>query len=433
MRLFFSDSAFMDNAINILEARGMLEAETSPEIREAVGAPQVVYAGFDPTSDSLQAGNLVAIMMLAHFQRCGHKVIAVVGGATGRIGDPSGKAAERQLLTNEQIESNLTGIRENLERFLDFDHPTAPAIIVNNNDWMKDFTFVDFLRDIGKHFRMGRMLSKDSVRTRLESEEGMSFCEFSYQVLQGYDFLHLYREHGCTIQLGGSDQWGNITAGIDLVHKLAGAQAYGVTAPLVCDSSGQKFGKSEGNAVYLSSARTSVYNFYQYFVRTGDEDVIRFLRIFTFLPLSEVEALEKALKEAPEKREAQRRLAEELTRLVHGEDGLATALKASEVLFGGSLEGCDATQLLAIFADVPSKQLTVDQVRDVPAVDVAVESGLANSKGEMRRLIQNGGFYVNNIRVDSHEQLIRSDDLIEDRILILRSGKKKYHLVELVG
>ena len=264
----------MSNVVETLRARGLFEAATSETIDEVVATPQTVYAGFDPTSSSLQVGNLVAIMGLAHFQRAGHKVIALVGGATGMIGDPSGKSDERTLLTEEAVAENVIGIRENLERFLDFDHTTAPAAIVNNNDWFATYGFVPFLRDIGKHFRMGSMLSKESVKSRLGSEAGMSFTEFSYQLLQGYDFLHLLDEHGCTMQLGGSDQWGNITAGTDLIRKLRGADAYGLTLPLVCDSTGQKFGKSAGNAVYLSEAKTSCYDFYQFFVRTEDADVV---------------------------------------------------------------------------------------------------------------------------------------------------------------
>jgi len=246
----------MENVIDVMESRGILDAVTSDDVKKAVEKPLTVYAGFDPSSDSLQVGNFVTIMGLCHFQRCGHKVIAVVGGATGMIGDPSGKSSERQLLTAEQVEKNLAGIKENLSRFLDFEHPTAPAKILNNNDWFKDFTFIDFLRDVGKHFRMGSMLSKDSVRSRLESENGMSFTEFSYQLLQSYDFLRLLDDHDCTVQLGGSDQWGNITAGTDLIHKLRDRRAYGVTMPLVCDSSGQKFGKSAGNAIYLDAKKS---------------------------------------------------------------------------------------------------------------------------------------------------------------------------------
>jgi tyrosyl-tRNA synthetase len=421
----------MTNVISILESRGLLDDVTSPDIRDKVEQPLTVYAGFDPTSNSLQVGNLVTIMMLAHFQRCGHKVIALVGGATGQIGDPSGKSAERQLLGVEDIRRNAEGIRENLSRFLDFDHPTAPAIILNNLDWIGQFSFIDFLRDVGKHFRMGTMLGKESVRARLDSEAGMSFCEFSYQLLQAYDFLHLYTEHDCTIQIGGSDQWGNITAGIDLVHRLRSGQTYGVTSPLVTDSSGAKLGKSEGHALYLSADKTPVYQFYQYFVRIDDADVIRLLNIFTFLDPSEIAELEKSLAQEPEKREAQKRLAAEITRMVHGEDGLRIAQKATEVLFGGSLEGCSADDLMTIFADVPSADLTRAEVNGANVVDVVAASGLCSSKGEARRLIQNGGLYVNNQRIEDPAKAVEQDDLVDDRVLILRSGKKKYCLVRI--
>ena len=283
----------MQDVIDILKARGLLEAVTDPALQQKLCAgPVTLYGGFDPTSSSLQIGNLAAIMVLAHFQRCGHKVIALVGGATGMIGDPSGKSDERSLLSAEEVARNAVGIRENLSRFLDFNHPSAPAMLVNNHDWMKQFTFVDFLRDVGKHFRLGAMLAKESVKARLNSEAGMSFAEFSYQLLQAYDFLHLYDKFGCALQVGGSDQWGNITAGIDLVRKLRGADAYGATFPLVCDSAGRKFGKSEGNDVYLDSAKTSCYDFYQFFFRVEDADVGRLLRVFTFLPLAEIESLE---------------------------------------------------------------------------------------------------------------------------------------------
>ena len=281
----------MENVIEILRERGMLDAVTTPDIEKAVESPITVYAGFDPSSDSLQVGNFVTIMGLSHFQRCGHRVIAVAGGATGMIGDPSGKSAERQLLTPDQVDQNLNGIQENLSRFLDFEDVKAPAKILNNHSWFKDFTFIDFLRDVGKHFRMGTMLNKDSVRSRLESDVGMSFTEFSYQLLQGYDFLRLLDDEGCTVQLGGSDQWGNITAGTDLIHKLRDQQAFGVTMPLICDSSGQKFGKSAGNAIYLDARKTSYFDFYQFFVRTDDADVIRFLKVFTFLPLMRLNSM----------------------------------------------------------------------------------------------------------------------------------------------
>jgi len=422
----------MENVIDVMESRGILDAVTSDDVKKAVEKPLTVYAGFDPSSDSLQVGNFVTIMGLCHFQRCGHKVIAVVGGATGMIGDPSGKSSERQLLTAEQVEKNLAGIKENLSRFLDFEHPTAPAKILNNNDWFKDFTFIDFLRDVGKHFRMGSMLSKDSVRSRLESENGMSFTEFSYQLLQSYDFLRLLDDHDCTVQLGGTDQWGNITAGTDLIHKLRDRRAYGVTMPLVCDSSGQKFGKSAGNAIYLDARKTSYFDFYQFFVRTADEDVIRFMRIFTFMPEEEIQEYARKLAEAPEKREAQIRLAEDITRRVHGEEGLRIAQRSTEVLYGAAMDGLKADELLAVFANVPSTELPRNQVVGQPVMNVAADAGLCKSRGEARRLVQGGGLSINNRRVTDISECVAESDIIDGKLLVLRSGKKRNHIVKVV-
>jgi tyrosyl-tRNA synthetase len=420
------------DVVEILGERGLLDNVTAPELRERLRKPAVVYCGFDPTSESLQAGNYVAIMVLCHLQRCGHSVLALVGGATGMIGDPSGKALERSLLTADQVRRNAEGIRENLARFLDFNHPTAPARIVNNHDWLEKFSLIDFLRDVGKHFRMGAMLDKESVRARLASDTGMSFTEFTYQLLQAYDFLHLFDAENCILQVGGSDQWGNITAGIDLIRKLRGGEAYGLTIPLICDSTGQKFGKSQGNAIYLDQRKTSCYSFYQFFFRTMDSDVIRYLKVFTFLPLDEIRALEEELKAAPEKRDAQRRLAEEVTRAVHGEDGLRTAQRASAVLFGESMEGLRADELLEIFADVASTELERPRVEGCSLVDVAAAAGLCKSKGEARRLIESGGLYLNNRRVPGAGVAVGAGDLADGRILVLRSGKRSFHLVKVV-
>jgi len=424
----------MDNVIEVLRQRGLLDTVTSPALEQAAAERQLtVYAGFDPTSESLQVGNFVAIMGLSHFQRCGHKVVALVGGATGMIGDPSGKTSERQLLTEDQVRRNQAGIRENLSRFLDFDHPTAPAVIVNNYDWFRDFSFIAFLREVGKHFRMGAMLGKDSVRSRLDSESGMSFAEFSYQLLQAYDFLHLRDELNCTVQLGGSDQWGNITAGTDLIRKLRGEEAFGLTLPLVCDRSGQKFGKSAGNAIYLDAAKTPVFDFYQFFVRVDDADVIRFLKVFTFLPADEIAEYERRLAEAPEKREAQIRLAEDVTRRVHGEAGLQVAQRSTAVLFGAAMDGLKADELEAVFADVPSTALPVSAVVGAPVAAVAVDAGFCKSRGEARRLIQGGGFYINNQRLEDAERIVSDADIIDGRLLVLRSGRKRYHLVRVSG
>ena len=421
----------MENVIEILKERCLLDDVTSQDVHDIVESPVTVYAGFDPSSDSLQAGNLAPVMVLAHFQRCGHKVIAVVGGGTGMIGDPSGKTSERKLLSLEEVERNVAGIRKDLSKFLDFDHPTAPATILNNSDWLREFALVDFLREIGRYCRMGVMLGKESVRARLNSETGMSFAEFSYQLLQAYDFLKLYDSKGCVLQIGGSDQWGNITAGIDLIRRLRVVETYGVTTPLVCDSTGQKFGKSEENAVYLDHIKTSYYDFYQFFVRTADTDVARFLKIFTFLPLDEISELEQQAQEVPEERVAQKKLAEEITRVVHGEHGLKIALRASSILFGETVNGLHATELLEIFANVPSTELPRNKVEKRLVVDVASEAGLCKSKGEARRLIESGGLYINNRRVCGIGAEVASSDIVDSRVLVLRSGKKTFHLVKI--
>ena len=419
------------NILDTFKARYLFEDMTSPELVKALDKPLTVYAGFDPTNDSLQAGNFVTIMALAHLQRAGHKVIALVGGATGLIGDPSGKSKERNLLSSEQVERNLVGIKENLSRFIDFDPASAnPAILVNNYDWFKEFTFIDLLRDVGRYFRMGVMLGKDSVKKRMESEDGMSFTEFCYQILQGYDFLHLYKTYGCTLQLGGSDQWGNITAGTELVRRMCGEEVFGMTFPLVCDSTGKKFGKSEGNAIFLDARKTSYYDFYQFFLRTLDADVIRYLKIFTFLPFERIAELEQAVAAAPEKREAQQVLAKELTRTVHGEQGLAIAEKATDVLFGGSLDGLAAADLEKIFANVASATLSADQVLGKPAFEVIAAAGMVASKGEARRLVQQGGLNINNVRVTDLARVFGANDLIEGRLAVLRSGKKSFFLLK---
>ena len=421
----------MTDILTTLRERHLLEDTTSPNLAEALTQPLTLYAGFDPTSDSLQAGNYVTIMALAHFQRAGHRVIALVGGATGLIGDPSGKSTERQLLTAEQVETNLVGIRENLSRFLDFSPSSPnPAIMVNNYDWFGRMPFIDFLRDVGPYFRMGTMLSKDSVRKRLEAEDGMSFTEFCYQILQGYDFLHLNRTYGCTLQIGGSDQWGNITAGTELVRRVLGTEAFGLTFPLVCDSTGRKFGKSEGNAMFLDERKTPCYDFYQFFMRALDTDVIRYLKIFTFLPLERIAGLDAALAAAPERREAQQILAEEVTRAVHGERGLAIARQATEVLFGGSIEGLGAGDLESIFANVPSATLPAEQVLGKPVFEIAALAGMLASKGEARRLVQQGGLSLNNRRIEGPGTVLEAAALIEGRLAVLRGGKKNFFLLK---
>ncbi len=424
------------NFLDFLKSRHLVDTCTSDDATMAklLEKPLTLYVGFDPTASCLQAGNYVAIQTLAQFQRAGHRVIALVGGATGMIGDPSGRSTERNFLSEEQLQKNLEGIKENLSRFLDFNHPTNPAILVNNYDWYKDYTILPFLREVGTLFRMKPMLAKDSVQKRLNAEtNSMTFTEFCYQILQGYDFYYLYKHYGCTLQVGGADQWGNITAGTDLIHRLCPeAEVNGLTIPLVCDANGQKFGKSAGNAIFLNADRTSVYAFYQFFLRTLDADAIRYLRIFTFLDDARIAELEAALKEHPEQREAQRVLAEELTRAVHGEAGLEAARKASAVLFGGSLDGLSASDLEAIAADVPSAELAADAVIGQPVIDVAVAAGFLKSKGEARRLVQGGGLSLNNIKVTDLAATVASSDPVEGKVLLLRQGKKNYFLLKLV-
>ncbi len=422
----------MDTVLDILTARGLLDAITDPGLKTVLQQPVTLYAGFDPSSPSLQVGNLALIMALVHFQRAGHRVIALVGGGTGMIGDPSGKSSERRLLDVETVRRNAEGIQENLARFLDIEGPSPRAVIVNNYDWLGALTLLDFLRDVAKHCRMGALLGKETVRTRLASEEGMSVAECLYPLLQAYDFLTLFDRDGCLLQVGGSDQWGNITAGIDLIGKLRRATAYGLTVPLVCDRAGRKLGKTEGNAVYLSADLTSPYAFYQFFLRTEDADVGRFLRIFTLLPLEEIIALEEKVKREPEKREAQRRLAEDVTLRVHGPDGVQAARTASAILFGAPIESVRAEDLRQIFSDVPSRKLPRTQVEGRGIVEVAVASGLCVSKAEARRLIENRGLYLNNRRVEDPQTPVRPSDLIEQSVFVLRSGKKNFLLVEAI-
>ena len=422
-----------------LASRGLVQQVSDPAIDQRLaemGAkrPIAAYAGFDPTADSLHVGNFVAIIGLMYAQRNGIRPIAIVGGATGLIGDPSGKAAERQLQTKQTVAKNVQGIRGVLERFLRFDDPKAPAQIVNNLDWFEAMSAIDFLRDVGKHFRIGSMLAKDSVRSRMEaSDEGMSYTEFSYQLLQGFDFYRLYKDHGCVLQLGGSDQWGNITAGIDLIRKLEGegGNALGLTMPLITTASGAKFGKSEGNAVWLTAERTKPFDFYQFWLRTEDADVARYMRYFTFVPLEEIDALLAEHVKSPEKRLAQKRLADEMTRLVHGAAAAEQAVAASGTLYGGGVEQLDAAAVEAL-AGQGVATITVLRAKlegGWLVVDAAVEAGLAKSKGEARRLIAQGGLYVNNVVVTDANLALGAGQLVAGAAIVLRGGKKNYRLI----
>ncbi len=412
-----------------LKARGLVESLTDPEIEKALEKPMTVYCGFDPSAKSLQAGNLVSMIVLKRFQNAGHKVIALVGGATGLIGDPSGKSAERNMLTVEQVAENKAGIRENLARILDFEGPNA-AIMVDNYDWYKSTSAIEFLRDIAINFRVPQMLAKESVKKRLEASEGaLTFTEFSYQILQGNDFLHLYDTYGCQMEVGGADQWGNITAGTDLVHRMRGKTAYGLTFPLLLDSTGKKFGKSEGNALFLNAAMTSVYDWYQYFLRAADADVIRYLKVFSMKPLEEIAALEAQMKAHPEARIPQKALAEELTLLVHGEEGLKTALSATKTLFGGDVAGKSAAELEEIFKDVKSAELAKAEITGKPVFMVAAAAGMFKSNGEARRMAAQGGLALNGAKVDD-KRVFEESDFVDGRIAVLRQGKKNNFLLK---
>lgn len=394
---------------------------------------RTVYAGFDPTADSLHVGSLLPLMMLRRFQKSGHRPIAIVGGATGMIGDPSGKSDERNLLSQEQLAANIVGIESQMRKLLDFETGTTSALLVNNNDWMKTFSYTDFLRDVGKNFPVNVMLNKDSVKSRLGSDAGLSYTEFSYMLLQAYDFVHLNRQYDCELQIGGSDQWGNVTAGIDLGRRMLSKQLYGITCPLLTKSDGAKMGKTESGAIYLSPERTSPYEFYQYWVRVDDSDVGMCLRFLTELTQEEIKSLDLAREAHPHQRDSQKRLAEEVTRLIHGDTGLKSARQATEILFGAEIADLSDKELQQIFAHVPSVTLPKSRLSDgIPIIDALVESGLAKSKGDARRTVDQGGGYVNNHRVGSIDKVIAVDDLASETVVVLRSGKKKYALIKFI-
>jgi tyrosyl-tRNA synthetase len=400
--------------------------------------PRTVYAGFDPTADSLHIGSLLPLLLLRRFQQSNHKPIAVVGGATGMIGDPSGKSQERNLLSEEELRHNVASIRNQMQRFLDFDAGRYSAELVNNYDWIGPFSYLEFLRDVGKNFPVNVMLAKDSVKNRLGRDDsgpdaaGLSYTEFSYMLLQAYDFVYLYDKFGCELQVGGSDQWGNITAGIDLARRMRGVQLYGLTCPLLTKSDGSKMGKTETGTVWLSGERTSPYQFYQYWIRVEDDDVDKCLRMLTELPRDEIESLRAARNQDASKRESQRRLAEELTQLVHGDAGLAAAQRATDIFYGAEISALTDAQLSEIFADVPSWTVgrnLLNEEGGLPIVDALVAAGLAKSKGDARRTTQQGGAYVNNRRVESVDARLTPADLASETVMVLRSGKKNYALL----
>ena len=414
--------------------RGLLHQATDPEKIPAwlQQQPRTLYAGFDPTADSLHVGHLVALMTLRRFQKAGHRPIALIGGATGMIGDPSGKSQERNLLDVASLEVNVAGMRSQVEVLLDFSGPQG-ALLVNNFDWMKGYSFLNFLRDVGKCFPVNVMLAKDSVKSRLEgSDSGLSYTEFSYMLLQAYDFVHLHQTYGCELQIGGSDQWGNITAGIDLARRMHGVHLHGMTSPLLTKADGTKMGKTEGGAVWLSPTRTSPYAFYQYWFNVADAEVGKCLRYFTELSHDELTALDESRQQDPGRRESQRRLAEDVTRLIHGEVGLSAARRASEILFGAEIDKLSDQELQDIFADVPSQQLTPDRLdgEGLNIIDALISSGLSKSKSDARRTIENGGAYVNNRRIEGFDTQLGRSHLATKTVMVLRSGKKRYALIK---
>lgn len=402
-------------------------------LRDALtGGPLTGYIGFDPSASSLHVGSLLPVMALARFQRAGQSPIAVVGGGTGMIGDPSGKTEERSLLSVEQVRENALGIRRQLSRFLEFDRSGNAARMVDNAEWLASLDVMTYLRDIGKHFTVNYMLQKESVKRRLDQAEGISYTEFSYLLLQAYDFVMLYDRYRCTLQMGGSDQWGNITAGIDLIRKLRGVKAHGLVLPLVTTTAGVKFGKTEAGTVWLDPALTSPFRFYQFWLNTDDRDVIRYLKYFTFRNEKEIEELGRAASRSPERREAQRTLARDVTALVHGDEHARRAERASAILFGGDITDANVEDALAVFEDAPSTELRWPD-GGLSVVQALVTTGLAPSKSEATRLIRSGGVYVNNRRISDERAQLTRGEAIGGRLFVLRKGQRQNHLVKLTG
>lgn len=430
----------MKNFIEEVTWRGMLQDVMPGTEEHLMEQMRVAYVGIDPTADSLHIGHLVGVMLLKHFQLSGHKPLALVGGATGMIGDPSGKSNERNLLDEATLRHNQDAIKGQLSRFLDFTSDAANAAeLVNNYDWMKDFSFLDFIRDIGKHITVNYMMSKDSVKKRLTSEvaEGMSFTEFTYQLVQGYDFLHLYREKNCTLQMGGSDQWGNITTGTELVRRIAGGKTYALTCPLITKADGTKFGKSEGGNIWLDAARTSPYKFYQYWLNTSDVDAEKYIKIFTFLSKEEIEVLTEKHREAPHLRLLQKRLAEEIMVMVHSAEDLENAIKASNILFGNStsddLKQLDEATFLDVFDGVPQAEISKNEIESGIAIITVLneKTGFVKSNGEARRALTANSISVNKEKV-AEDFVLSNKDLINSQFVLLQSGKKNYFVVRVV-
>lgn len=428
------------NVVDILKERGLLDSVTGEDLLRSAcaGGAVGVYCGFDPTAESLHLGNLLGIIVLSWFRRCGHRVFALVGGATGRVGDPSGKSLERPELDAAAVERNSAAIREIISRILggsSSSSSSGPFAIVDNYDWWKEMKLLDFLREVGRFARVGTMVAKESVKKRLASEEGMSYTEFTYQLLQGYDFLHLFRSMGVNVQIGGSDQWGNITAGTELIRKVLQAEgAHGLTFPLLLKSDGTKFGKSEGGAVWLAAAMLPPYQFYQYFFSVPDADVVRFLKMLTFLPMAEIREVEEGMKlPGYEPNSAQRRLAEEVTRFVHGEEGLREARRATAALRPGTAAELDSAAIEAIAEGVPSCEMSPDLVVNSPLIDLSVSSGLLASKSAARRMLRQGGLYLNNQRVDSEDRVVEAGDVVDGKLLLLSAGKKNKMVIRVLA
>ncbi len=414
--------------------RGLIHQSTDETaLREHLTKPQVVYAGFDPTATSLHCGSLLPLMTLRRFQRLGHRPLALVGGATGMIGDPSGKSEERVLLSAEELQENVEGIKRQMSRYLDFDGPAA-AKLVNNLDWMGNWSYIQFLRDVGKNFPVNVMLSKDSVKSRLEREDGgLSYTEFSYMLLQAYDFAHLSKQFDCSLQIGGSDQWGNITAGIDLARRMHGVKLFGMTCPLLLTSDGRKMGKTESGAIWLDAERTSPYAFYQYWVNVSDADVLLCLRFLTEIDEEEYRSLEQSVAAEPHKRTAQKRLASWITEFIHGNEGLKAAERATEIFFGAEISNQSDRQLGEIFQDVPGAEIQTDELNaGLLLTDALAKTQLAKSKTDARRTIEQGGAYINNRRIDDVDYKLTCNDLASETVIVLRSGKRKFALLRVV-
>ena len=417
-----------------LNWRGLLHDSMPGTADHLKQAPALGYIGFDPTADSLHVGNLVQIMILVHFQRCGHTPVALVGGATGMVGDPSGKSAERNLLDEDALRHNQACIKAQLERFLDFNSPTNPAQLVNNYDWFKDMGFLRFIREVGKHITVNYMMAKDSVKNRMES--GISFTEFSYQLVQGYDFVHLYKQLGCKLQMGGSDQWGNITTGTELIRRMEGGEAFAITTPLLTKSDGSKFGKSEGGNVWLDAARTSPYKFYQFWLNASDDEAARFAKIFTHWNQAECDALIAEHTKDPGRRKLQKEVAAFITQLVHGAAEKDAAIRASEILFSNATDGLNQLtekQLLEVFDGVPQAEVPRDRiVSGIGIIDLLTDhTGFLPSKGEAKRALKEGSIAVNRAKA-AEDRVVLAADLLSERFVLLQRGKKSYFLVRVV-